>query len=150
MTEQVQPLRQTGFAEGAVRDTLRLEGLVLLVASSYAYWALSGSGWLFALLFLAPDLAFAAAIFGPKAGTIAYNLAHTTALPLAGLILVHTLQWPALTPYLLIWLAHIGFDRVLGYGLKYASGFGHTHLGLMGKSRHQRSSTTIDVPVANP
>jgi hypothetical protein len=29
----------------------------------------------------------------------------------------------------LIWCAHIGFDRTLGYGLKYAEGFGYTHLG---------------------
>jgi hypothetical protein len=33
----------------------------------------------------------------------------------------------------MIWLAHIGFDRALGYGLKYASGFGFTHLGRIGK-----------------
>jgi hypothetical protein len=26
----------------------------------------------------------------------------------------------------MIWLAHIGFDRALGYGLKYSSGFGVT------------------------
>ena len=29
----------------------------------------------------------------------------------------------------LIWIAHIGFDRALGYGLKYPTGFGDTHLG---------------------
>jgi len=33
----------------------------------------------------------------------------------------------------IIWIAHIGFDRSLGYGLKYADGFGYTHLGLIGK-----------------
>ncbi len=32
----------------------------------------------------------------------------------------------------LIWTAHIGFDRVLGYGLKYATAFGDTHLGRLG------------------
>jgi Domain of unknown function (DUF4260)/Transposase domain (DUF772) len=31
-----------------------------------------------------------------------------------------------------IWCAHIGFDRALGYGLKYSAGFGFTHLGLIG------------------
>jgi hypothetical protein len=29
----------------------------------------------------------------------------------------------------LIWLAHIGMDRMLGYGLKYSGGFKDTHLG---------------------
>ncbi|MDU3890869.1 MAG: DUF4260 family protein [Serratia liquefaciens] len=33
----------------------------------------------------------------------------------------------------LIWGAHIGFDRALGYGLKYASGFADTHLGGLGR-----------------
>ena len=33
----------------------------------------------------------------------------------------------------MIWLAHIGFDRALGYGLKYATGFGFTHPGRIGK-----------------
>ena len=35
----------------------------------------------------------------------------------------------------LIWVAHIGFDRMLGYGLKYPTAFGHTHLGVVGKLR---------------
>jgi hypothetical protein len=33
----------------------------------------------------------------------------------------------------MIWLAHIGIDRALGYGLKYSAGFGFTHLGRIGK-----------------
>jgi hypothetical protein len=33
----------------------------------------------------------------------------------------------------LVWAAHIGFDRGLGYGLKYPSAFGDTHLGRIGK-----------------
>jgi hypothetical protein len=33
----------------------------------------------------------------------------------------------------LIWLAHVGVDRALGYGLKYASAFGDTHLGRIGR-----------------
>jgi hypothetical protein len=32
----------------------------------------------------------------------------------------------------MIWLAHIGMDRALGYGLKYFGGFGFTHLGRIG------------------
>jgi hypothetical protein len=35
---------------------------------------------------------------------------------------------PALLAVALIWIAHIGFDRLLGYGLKYISDFKHTHL----------------------
>ena len=53
-------------------------------------------------------------------------------LPLA-LFTASLLGFPELKPYVLIWIAHIGFDRLAGYGLKYGSGFGHTHLGLMGR-----------------
>jgi hypothetical protein len=42
------------------------------------------------------------------------------------------MPWPLAGPLALIWLAHIGIDRALGYGLKYASGFGFTHLGRIG------------------
>jgi hypothetical protein len=37
----------------------------------------------------------------------------------------------------LIWLSHIGFDRSLGYGLKYEEGFTFTHLGKIGKSKYE-------------
>ena len=32
----------------------------------------------------------------------------------------------------LIWFAHIGFDRMMGFGLKYPTRFGDTHLGRIG------------------
>jgi hypothetical protein len=41
---------------------------------------------------------------------------------------------PIVLSLAIIWLAHIGFDRALGYGLKYAAGFGFTHLGRIGKA----------------
>ena len=40
---------------------------------------------------------------------------------------------PAAMAGALIWIAHIGFDRALGYGLKYATGFRDTHLGRIGR-----------------
>jgi hypothetical protein len=64
---------------------------------------------------------------------MAYNSAHSTIGPLA-LGLIGTVV-PGALPFALIWAAHIGFDRALGYGLKYASGFSHTHLGRIGKAR---------------
>jgi hypothetical protein len=39
---------------------------------------------------------------------------------------------PLVLSIAMIWLAHIGFDRALGYGLKYSVGFGFTHLGRIG------------------
>ena len=37
-----------------------------------------------------------------------------------------------LTAGALVWLAHVGFDRMCGFGLKYGR-FGHTHMGVMDK-----------------
>jgi hypothetical protein len=33
----------------------------------------------------------------------------------------------------LVWFAHIGLDRALGYGLEYDTGFHDTHLGRIGR-----------------
>ena len=120
---------KAGFVSGGVRAALRLEGAAVLLAAAVLY-AHAGFSWpIFALGFLAPDLAMLAYLAGPRTGAVVYNLAHTyvlaIGLTLAGFIAAE----PAILTTGLIWIAHIGFDRALGYGLKYASGFGDTHLG---------------------
>ena len=35
---------------------------------------------------------------------------------------------PQLFPFVLIWTAHIGIDRLLAFGLKYPTHFSDTHL----------------------
>ncbi|MGA7323719.1 MAG: DUF4260 domain-containing protein [Rhodomicrobium sp.] len=126
-------LRGLGFVRGDIRTVLRLEGLAVFAIACAAY-SQTGAGWLlFAALFLAPDLSFLGYLAGRNAGAIAYNAVHSFILPLA-LLAAGIFGYPELKPYAFIWLAHIGFDRALGYGLKYGSAFGHTHLGLVGRS----------------
>jgi hypothetical protein len=118
-----------GAAAGGVRALLRAEGLALAAAATAAY-AHAGFSWgLFAALFLAPDLSFAAYWLGSKWGAAAYNLVHSTIAPLALGVVAFALGAPLFQAIALIALAHIGFDRALGYGLKYSAGFGATHLG---------------------
>jgi hypothetical protein len=118
-----------GAAAGGVRALLRAEGLALAAAATIAY-AHAGFSWgLFAALFLAPDLSFAAYWLGSKWGAAAYNLVHSTIAPLALGGLGLALGAALFQAIALIALAHIGFDRALGYGLKYSAGFGATHLG---------------------
>lgn len=120
---------------GGVRVVLRLEGLCILVAGVLGY-AKFGSGWgTFALFFLAPDLSFAGYLAGSKAGAIAYNLAHSLVGPLAVLLTGILLSAPVAVTAGIIWAAHIGLDRALGYGLKYSAGFKFTHLGVIGQGR---------------
>lgn len=108
---------------------LRLEGAALLALSVLLYGMNGGSWLLFALLILAPDLSLLGYLAGPRTGAAAYNALHTYALPAAlgafGLLGGN----PLLETLALIWFAHISFDRLVGYGLKYPSGFKHTHMG---------------------
>ena len=118
---------------GGPRVLLRLEGLALLIAMVALYAWQGASWWLFALLFFAPDLSFAGYLLGPRSGAVVYNAVHTTIVPGALLGIGVVLGQPLAVALAIIWLAHIGFDRALGYGLKYPDGFGFTHLGRIGR-----------------
>lgn len=114
---------------------LRLEGGAALLLS-VALYAQHGRGWLlFGLLFLLPDVSMIGYLGGAGTGGMLYNLFHTYTAPLllgtAAVALDHSL----LLSVTLVWAAHIGFDRALGYGLKLPSGFQDTHLGRIGRER---------------
>jgi hypothetical protein len=113
----------------------RLEGLALLVAAVVGFAAGDVSWWWFAALLLMPDVSAAGYLAGPSIGAVTYNLGHTLIGPgllfgwymLGGPPLVLAVAW--------VWMAHIGMDRLFGYGLKYPDAFTHTHLGTIGRSR---------------
>jgi hypothetical protein len=118
------------FAPGIL---LRVEGFMLFLLALFGYSYLSGPFWLpwlfFVLLLFTPDFSMLGYLAGTRIGAICYNLIHTTILPLAllatGFWLKNTLIMQAAS----IWLAHIGLDRVLTFGLKYPTVFQDTHLG---------------------
>ncbi len=139
---------QLNAVTGAPRRWLRAEGAAVFVVATIAYGATGQSWWLFLALFFVPDLSFAAYLLGPGAGALGYNLVHSYVLPLATLSFA-TGMWHGellmprdgsvdvshlvrAVPF--AWLAHIGFDRMLGYGLKYPSAFKDTHLGRIGRA----------------
>lgn len=120
-----------GAVQNQVRLWLRLEGLMVLLVAAYLY-ARAGASWpVFALLFLVPDVSFAGYLAGPRVGAAIYNVAHSYVAPL--LLAATLLIVGGELTVVLIWSAHIGFDRALGYGLKYPSGFGDTHLARIGR-----------------
>lgn len=107
---------------------LRLEGLALLVGALVVYFD-QGFGWLLlVVLFLAPDLSFVGYLAGPRVGATAYNAVHTTLGPIALAIVGVLTDTDWCLQLALIWLAHIGIDRLLGYGLKYPTAFKDSHL----------------------
>ena len=107
---------------------LRMEGLVLLAASVVLYRHSQANWALFALLFLGPDLFMLGYLVNTRVGALLYNLVHTLFTPGLVMAVMYFAGQPRWLPYLFIWTAHIGLDRVLGYGLKYPTSFKHTHL----------------------
>jgi hypothetical protein len=106
---------------------LRLEAVGVLAGAAWLYRDLGYSWLLFALLFLAPDLFMLGYLGGTRVGAGVYNLGHTYLVPAALLVLAYYGDRRAFFPLGLIWIAHIGFDRALGYGLKYGDAFKSTH-----------------------
>ena len=122
-----------GAVTGGPRTMLRLEGLALFLGMTLLYWCWEGSWWIYAALFLAPDLSFLGYLWGPRFGALLYNAAHSYMVPMALMTTGFAIAEPLVLSVAMIWLAHIGFDRALGYGLKYTRGFSFTHLGRIGK-----------------
>jgi hypothetical protein len=122
-----------GAVSGGLRTLLRLEGLTLFAGMTLLYAVWGGSWWVYAILFLVPDISFAAYLAGPRVGAFIYNAAHSYMAPMALMVTGFAITQPLVLSIAMIWLAHIGIDRALGYGLKYSAGFGFTHLGRIGK-----------------
>lgn len=122
-----------GMVVGTPRRWLRLEGIVLLAAALIAYSTTDQAWWLVALTLLLPDLTMIGYLGGPRLGSRLYNLGHGTPLPAATVALGWWQDKSVVVALGLVWLAHIGLDRLLGYGLKYSDHFQHTHLGRLGR-----------------
>lgn len=112
---------------------LRLESGGLLAVALVLYAVLEGSWLVFALLLLAPDVGMIGYARGPRIGAATYNLTHTAIVPALVSVAAFLGGQPLLASVGLIWLAHIGMDRVLGYGLKLPTDFKDTHLGRIGR-----------------
>jgi hypothetical protein len=98
---------------------LRLEGGLVFAVALVAYAHTDGSWWLFLALVLAPDLGLLGYLHSPAIGASAYNLLHTYIPPVLLAAAGFHLGMAFLVPVAVIWIAHIGADRLLGFGLKY-------------------------------
>ena len=125
---------------GGVRVWLRVEGLAAFAVSALLY-ARSGGGWgAFPLRIPAPDLSILGCAAGARAGAAAYDVAHSYTLPLALAAVGLLVGSGRMVGLALVWTAHIGIDRALGYGLKYSTSFQDTHLGRIGGTHRTRTS----------
>jgi hypothetical protein len=111
------------------RLLLSFEGFAV-IAAAIALYAMQGfNGWVFALLLLVPDISMAAYLVNPRVGALIYNLVHFYGWPVLLGVLSLFFGWAVILQLALIWLAHIGMDRLFGYGYKYPTEFKDTHLG---------------------
>jgi hypothetical protein len=120
---------------------LRLEGATAAAVALFGYFSLGGPLWLLALLALAPDLSMLGYVAGPKTGSRVYNIGHTYTVPgIVGALGVWANVELAIL-VALVWIGHLGIDRLVGYGLKYETGFKDTHLSGDRASRSNRAVT---------
>ncbi|HEU5457809.1 MAG TPA: DUF4260 domain-containing protein, partial [Terracidiphilus sp.] len=115
-----------GVGRGSIRALLRMEGLVAAAVTALLYARTGVSWWLFAGLWLVPDLSMLGYLAGSCRGAKIYNVAHTYVLPAVLGLIAFGLHQHVLLAAALVWANHIGVDRALGYGLKYGEGFGWT------------------------
>ena len=118
---------------GGMRRLLRLEGVAVALVTALIAWQLEPGWWLVLSVLIAPDLSLAGYAAGPRIGAAIYNAAHSYVGP--ALLAVPGLLQDGATVLSIsaLWVLHIGVDRALGYGLKYPTGFGDTHLGRIGR-----------------
>lgn len=122
---------------GAVRMLLRLEGAAAFVLAVGLYLRSGGSAWLFIPLVLAVDGSMVGYLANPKVGAISYNAFHNWAVGLIVLAIGLLNGNDAITVAGSLLVAHVGMDRMLGYGLKYPTAFTDTHLGRIGRVRQR-------------
>lgn len=112
----------------------RVEGLALFASSTFVYFHNDLSWVLYILLLFAFDFSMLGYLVNSRFGAVLYNLGHSLIIPTLLSAVCFMTNSRTLLGLICIWFAHIGMDRVLGYGLKLSSGFRHTHLGDIGKS----------------
>ncbi|WP_277632309.1 DUF4260 domain-containing protein [Avrilella dinanensis] len=112
---------------------VKTEELALLLLGIFLVDMGNHSWKWFAICFFLPDVSMLGYLGGNRIGAVLYNIFHyrflAVILYLTGILIDNSwLSFAGLTLF-----CHIAFDRMLGYGLKYNTGFKDTHLGKIGK-----------------
>jgi hypothetical protein len=121
-----------------MKKLIALEELTQLAFSIYVITLLpiDIGAWVFPAFF-APDLFAVGYLLNKKVGAVMYNLAHHKSIAIILITAGFLLRYHPLTLAGFLMYAHISFDRMIGYGLKYFDSPDHTHLGFIGKARYK-------------
>lgn len=120
-----------------MKNLLKLEELGMCLVALYFIYLLSMpiSLWMYILLFFAPDIGMVGYLINTKVGAFTYNLLHHKGIAALLMILGMFIANDYLLVAGLLMFAHASFDRILGYGLKYADSFSNTSLGFIGQKK---------------
>ena len=123
-----------------MKDMIKLEELFLFFLAIFLFAGVDIAWWWYLVLFFTPDLSMLGYLHSPATGALTYNLIHHKGLAVAAYILGSLLGNPVIQLTGLVLLGHSSLDRVLGYGLKFADAFSHTHLGMIGRAAANRTA----------
>lgn len=120
-----------------MKKTLQAEEAALLVLAVIGLYLqpLHFSWWVWIVLFLSPDISMMGYLANTGTGAFTYNLFHHKLTAILILLTGYFLHNDIILFIGMLLFAHSCFDRVLGYGLKFADDFKHTHLGMIGSKQ---------------
>ncbi|MDB5231267.1 MAG: hypothetical protein JWN76_2072 [Chitinophagaceae bacterium] len=134
-------IKQPKHKTFSMRNTLKLEEAAMTVLGIYLLTIhnLNISAWIWFFIFFSPDASMLGYLFNSKVGAITYNLFHHKGIAIACMSVGYLMKVEMLLSIGILLFAHASFDRVMGYGLKYYTGFNDTHLGKLKKDK------TVDI-----
>lgn len=88
--------------------------------------------WAWVLLFFSPDISMLGYAINTRVGACTYNLFHHKGVAILLIALGYYLKSDTWIAIGILLFTHASFDRIMGYGLKYETGFKDTHLGSIG------------------
>ena len=116
---------------------LRCEEAAMAIIAIYflSFYNLGLPVWLWIILFFAPDIGMLGYLISTKAGAFTYNILHHKAVAILIFAIGYGVHSNVCSAIGILLFAHSSFDRMLGYGLKYADSFENTHLGKIGRNK---------------
>lgn len=120
-----------------MKTVLKLEEAAMTAVAIYflSIYSLGLPAWVWVLLFFAPDVSMLGYLVNNKAGAFLYNLFHHKGVALLLVAAGYYFETEVVLATGILLFAHASFDRIWGYGLKYLTGFKHTHLGSLEKPK---------------
>jgi hypothetical protein len=122
-----------------MKKIIKTEEAAMSLAALYmlSFHSLGFPVWVWGLLFFSPDISMLGYLINTRDGALCYNLFHNKAIAICLAFVGYIVASEALVAAGLLLFAHSSFDRMLGYGLKYETGFKDTHLGSLAKDHKE-------------